>query len=127
MVIDAADSGNVGNYTVNNSFTEAIEQDMATSCATDGYKAATGANETPSVTFVGTVNRQVLIGFVVKGIAGVTGTVSGGAGYIRQSTAGPSSGTPTFSLTASNEARMLTIAIAPADANSNNCCGDVRP
>jgi hypothetical protein len=51
-------------------------------------------------------------------------TVSGGAGYVKQSTAGPSSGTPTFSLTASNEARMLTIAIAPAGNGSYDCCGD---
>jgi hypothetical protein len=52
------------------------------------------------------------------------GPVSGGAGYIKQSTAGLSSGTPTFSLTASNEARMLTIAIAPAGNSGYDCCGD---
>jgi hypothetical protein len=42
-----------------------------------------------------------------------SGPVSGGAGYIRQSSGG-SSGTSDFSLTASEEARMVTIAIAPA-------------
>jgi type II secretory pathway pseudopilin PulG len=41
-----------------------------------------------------------------------SGAVSGGAGYVRQSAIG-SSGTSTFSLGSSNEARMLTIAIAP--------------
>jgi type II secretory pathway pseudopilin PulG len=55
-----------------------------------------------------------------------TGTVSGGAGYVRQSAAG-SSGTSTFSLGSSNEAQMLTIAIAPADATVHDCCGDLRP
>jgi len=42
-----------------------------------------------------------------------SGPVSGGAGYVRQSNGG-SSGTSDFSLTASEEARMVTIAIAPA-------------
>jgi type II secretory pathway pseudopilin PulG len=55
------------------------------------------------------------------------GTVSGGAGYIKQLTAGLSSGAPTlptFQLTASEAARMLTIAIAPAANGSYDCCGD---
>lgn len=42
----------------------------------------------------------------------VGGTVSGGAGYLSQSSSG-SSGTSTFSLTASQEAQLLTIAITP--------------
>ena len=41
------------------------------------------------------------------------GSVSGGAGYVRQSNSGDS-GTSTFSLTASEESRTLTIAISPA-------------
>jgi hypothetical protein len=54
------------------------------------------------------------------------GTVSGGAGYIKQSAIG-SSGTSTFSLGSAKAARMLTIAIAP-DSNSVNCCGGlIRP
>jgi hypothetical protein len=124
MVIDAAMCGMPGNYTVNNGFTEAIEQDMATSTCTDGYKSATGADETPSVTFAGTMNRQVLIGFVVQTGGGTGGTVSGGAGYVKQSASG-SSGTSTFTLGSSNEARTLTIAIAPAD--SGGCDGTIRP
>jgi type II secretory pathway pseudopilin PulG len=55
------------------------------------------------------------------------GGVSGGAGYVMQSSAG-SSGTSTFALTAPQEARMLTIAIAPAANSSADCCGDyIRP
>jgi GH35 family endo-1,4-beta-xylanase len=68
MVIDAATCGNGGTgdlYTVNNGFTEALEHDMTSSTGVDGYKSATGANETPSVTH-DNANRQVLIGFVVK-------------------------------------------------------------
>lgn len=42
-----------------------------------------------------------------------TGTTSGGAGYILQHSTGDS-GTSTFSLTASEEYRAVTIAIAPA-------------
>jgi O-glycosyl hydrolase len=68
MVIVAATcgNGNPGDYTVNNGFTEAIEHDMDSSTGVDGYKSATGASETPSVTFESTVNRQVIIGFVVQ-------------------------------------------------------------
>ena len=54
------------------------------------------------------------------------GAVSGGAGYVRQATAG-SSGTSTFTLGSSNDAMMMTIAIAPADASVHGCCGDLRP
>jgi hypothetical protein len=49
-----------------------------------------------------------------------TGGVSGGAGYIKQSTAG-SSGTSNFSLGSANEARTLTIAIKPADSGRCDC------
>jgi rhamnogalacturonyl hydrolase YesR len=66
IVFVGATCGNTGDYTVNNGFTEAAEHDMASSIGTDGYKSATGSNETPSVTFTGTVNRQVIIGFVVQ-------------------------------------------------------------
>jgi len=65
MVIVGATCGNTSNYTVNNGFTEAIENDMASSTGTAGYKFATGVNETPSVTN-NSVNRQSIIGFVVK-------------------------------------------------------------
>jgi len=41
-----------------------------------------------------------------------SGTVSGGAGYVKQATIG-SSGNSTFSLTASQESRLVTLAIAP--------------
>jgi type II secretory pathway pseudopilin PulG len=120
MVIDAATCGNTGSYTINNGFTEGTDQTMGdTATGATGYKSATGVAETPSVTHSG-ANRQVLIGFVVQS----AGAVSGGAGYIKQSNAGLSSGTPTFQLTASNEARMLTIAIAPDVNGSYDCCGD---
>ena len=124
MVIDAATCGNTGSYTINNGFTEGTDQTMGgTATGATGYKSATGVAETPSVTHSG-ANRQVLIGFVVKG-GGLTGTVSGGAGYVKQSASG-SSGTSNFSLTASEEARTLTIAIAPA-ADSSGCDGTIRP
>ena len=55
-----------------------------------------------------------------------TGGVSGGAGYLRQSSAG-SSGTSNFALTASQEARMLTIAIAPDSSGNQDCCPELRP
>ena len=66
MVIDAATCSNTGSYTVNNGFTEALELTISNADAVDGYKSATGANETPSVTHSTTTGRQSLIGFVVK-------------------------------------------------------------
>jgi hypothetical protein len=52
-----------------------------------------------------------------------SGVVCGGAGYLKQSTAG-SSGTSTFSLTAVKSARTLTLAIAPANTGTSACCED---
>jgi hypothetical protein len=68
MAMLGATCGNTCNYTVNNGFAEAIENDMASSTGTAGYKSAIGVNETPSVTS-SSVNRQAIIGFVVKAAA----------------------------------------------------------
>jgi hypothetical protein len=57
-------------------------------------------------------------------IGGSGDPVSGGAGYIKQSSSGDS-GTSNFALTSSNASQMLTIAIAPADTNS--CEGTIYP
>jgi|GEM_PF-2006609 len=65
MVFDAAACGNTGNYTLQNGFTEALEHDMSSSTGTDGYKAATGAAETPSAQH-SSLNRHAIIGFVVQ-------------------------------------------------------------
>ncbi len=67
MVILAATCGNGGSYTLNNSFIEGTDQQF-TGGATGvtGRKSATGANETPSATYSGTINRQMIIGLVVK-------------------------------------------------------------
>ncbi|MHC4739984.1 MAG: carbohydrate binding domain-containing protein [Planctomycetota bacterium] len=70
MVFVGGTCGNSGTYSVNNGFTEGIEIDIASADAVAGYKAATGAAETPSITH-SNVNRQVVIGFVVQvGAAG---------------------------------------------------------
>ncbi len=66
MVIDAATCGSTGTYTVNNSFTKALEHTMTSSDGVDGYKSATGVAETPSVTHSTSNSRQALIGFVVQ-------------------------------------------------------------
>ena len=65
MVVLAAACGNTGTYSVNNSFTEAIELTIVSADGVAGYKAATGANETPSVTH-SNINRQVVVGLVVQ-------------------------------------------------------------
>ncbi|MHC4394626.1 MAG: LamG domain-containing protein, partial [Planctomycetota bacterium] len=65
MVFVAGTCGNSGTYSVNNGFTEGIEISIASADAVAGYKAATGADETPSITH-SNVNRQVVIGFVVQ-------------------------------------------------------------
>ncbi|MHC4396769.1 MAG: DNRLRE domain-containing protein [Planctomycetota bacterium] len=65
MVFVAGTCGNSGTYSVNNGFTEGIEITISSADGVAGYKAATGANETPSITH-SNVNRQVVIGFVVQ-------------------------------------------------------------
>jgi len=70
MVIDAAVCGNTGDYTLLNGFTEALEHDMSSSTGSDGYKSATGADETPSAQH-SNVNRQVIIGFVIQAMPSI--------------------------------------------------------
>jgi hypothetical protein len=70
MVILGATCGNNGSYTLQNDFIEGNDQPFgSTATGVTGYKAATGASETPSAQHSGP-NRQVIIGFVVQ--AGVT-------------------------------------------------------
>ncbi|MDD5063489.1 MAG: glycoside hydrolase family 88 protein [Phycisphaerae bacterium] len=66
MVLLGATCGNLGTYTMNNSFTLGVNQSSTSSTGATGYKSATGASETPSATH-SSLNRQVLIGFVVQG------------------------------------------------------------
>ncbi|MFA5423386.1 MAG: endo-1,4-beta-xylanase [Phycisphaerae bacterium] len=70
MVFVAATCGNVSNYTINSDFTKAAEIDMSSSTGASGHKFATGADETPSVTN-SSLNRQVIIGFVVNAMESV--------------------------------------------------------
>jgi len=68
MVIDAVTCGNNGSYTLNNGFTEGADQSVGTYGLTGaaGHKSTTGAGETPSATHSSSINRQVIIGFVVN-------------------------------------------------------------
>ena len=70
MVFVAATCGNRNAYTLNNSFTEGRDQqfgdDTTGGTGVAGYKAATGVAETPSATYGASINRQVIIGFVVQ-------------------------------------------------------------
>jgi hypothetical protein len=91
-----------------------------------------GYTQVPAGTPSGTANFTLAPGFskayatasipIWSGV--YSGTVSGGAGYVKQSASGDS-GTSTFSLASSNEARTLTIAIAPAD--NSGCDDNIRP
>ncbi len=66
MVVLAATCGNSGSYTPNGGFIEGIDQIInSTMTGVTGHKSATGAAETPSATH-SSVNRQMIIGFVVK-------------------------------------------------------------
>jgi hypothetical protein len=67
LIIDAATCSNTGTYTVNNGFTKAYDLGVTGIDGVAGWKSATGANETPSVTHSTSNGRQSLIGFVVKG------------------------------------------------------------
>ncbi|MFA7486326.1 MAG: endo-1,4-beta-xylanase, partial [Phycisphaerae bacterium] len=69
MVIVGVTNGNVGSYTLNNSFIEGADHTFGGTTggtAAGGYKNATGAAETPSATYIGTSNRQAIIGLVVQ-------------------------------------------------------------
>jgi hypothetical protein len=69
MAIVAATCGNVGSYTLESAFTEGVDQQVGTpanATGIAGYKAATGANETPGADYSDIVNRQVIIGFVIN-------------------------------------------------------------
>ena len=67
MVILGATSGNSGSYTLQNDFIEGNDQSFgSTATGVTGYKPATGISEIPSAQHSGP-NRQVIIGFVVKG------------------------------------------------------------
>ncbi|MBN2019938.1 MAG: carbohydrate binding domain-containing protein [Sedimentisphaerales bacterium] len=69
MVILAATCGNAGSYTLNNGFTKGIGQTInSTATGVTGYKSAYGSSETPSATYSGEINRQMIIGFVVQPI-----------------------------------------------------------
>lgn len=65
MVISAATCGNLGTYTFQNGFIQGTNDSSISSTGTAGYKPAAGTDETPSVSH-NSVNRQVLIGFVVN-------------------------------------------------------------
>ncbi|MFA5293608.1 MAG: endo-1,4-beta-xylanase [Phycisphaerae bacterium] len=71
MVIVAAVCGNNGSYTLNNGFTEGTDQSVSPSSGhtgVTGHKSATGVAETPSATYSSTVNRQAIIGMVIKAV-----------------------------------------------------------
>ena len=88
-----------------------------------GLMATAGSVGSSTATVTSSVDGHMTIALKPIG----DDTVSGGAGYLRQSLAG-NSGTSTFALTAADVARMLTIAIAPSDPNNNACCqGNILP
>jgi GH35 family endo-1,4-beta-xylanase len=80
MVITGATCNNQGTYTLGGGFTEGPSTDQQFGDGTTGgtgvagYKAATGANETPSADYSSTVGRQVIIGFVVQAAAALPDT-----------------------------------------------------
>jgi hypothetical protein len=68
MVILGATCGNNGSYTLNNGFTEGVDQSVGTNGITGvtGHKLATGSPETPSATYNTGPNRQAIIGLVLQ-------------------------------------------------------------
>ena len=84
-----------------------------------GVKSTAGDTGQTTATVTSSVDGHMTIALKPAG----AGTVSGGAGYVKQSSAGDS-GQSNFQLTASKDARMLTIAIAPDSSGSYDCCGD---
>jgi hypothetical protein len=104
------------------------------SIATNAYNVNLGRNAENNTQFYNGVLDSVRIYNRALSAAEITtlyqwlgdnGPVSGGAGYVTQPAAG-SCGTSTFTLNSSNEARTLTIAIAPSDISRSDtsCCQD---
>ncbi|RKY10123.1 MAG: hypothetical protein DRP66_00455 [Planctomycetota bacterium] len=95
--------------------TTAIFQDDSSgsvvSAAAYEYEVSAGSTGTGAFSMNGS-KKWVAATVAIAPGGGGGGTVSGGAGYIKQSGSG-SSGSSTFSLTASQESQMLTIGIAP--------------
>jgi len=84
-----------------------------------GVKSTAGSTGSTTATVTSSVDGHMTIALKPAG----DGTVSGGAGYVRQASSG-NSGTSNFALTSSSASRMLTIAIAPAGNSGYDCCGD---
>jgi hypothetical protein len=122
MVILAATCGNAGSYTLNNGFTEGNDQQISgTVTGVTGHKAATGANETPSATYSSTINRQMIIGLVVKAGTGGGPTLSVSPASVSVAAAANSTGT--FSVT-SNTSWTVTdnqswLTVSPASGSNN--------
>jgi hypothetical protein len=121
MVILAATCGNAGSYTLNNSFTEGTDQQIGgTVTGVTGRKSATGANETPSATYSSTINRQMIIGLVVKGSSGGS-TLSVSPTSLNVAAAAGSTGTfnitSNVSWTVSSNQTWLTV--SPTSGSNN--------
>jgi rhamnogalacturonyl hydrolase YesR len=70
MAIVGAVCNNADSYILGGGFTEGTDQTAGGTyghTGVTGHKPATGANETPSADYSGTVSRQAIIGFVVQG------------------------------------------------------------
>jgi hypothetical protein len=121
MVLLAATCGNRGSYTLNNSFIEGTDQQMASSTGVTGRKSATGANETPSATYSSTINRQMIIGLVVKATGGTTPTLSVSPTSVSVAAAAGSTGTfnitSSTSWTVSDNQSWLTV--SPTSGSNN--------
>jgi type II secretory pathway pseudopilin PulG len=127
---DTAAVQNSGWTNANFSLTERIDSGT-TSGNGGGFGVATGVEATAgnygtTTATLATSSVQGRMSIALKPSTAVTGTVSGGAGYVKQSTAG-SSGTSNFTLGSSNEARTLTIAIAPDSTSNDGCSGGITP
>jgi hypothetical protein len=70
MVILGATCGQPGSYTLNNGFIKGTDQQAGGTAGMTGVagykKTPSASSETPSATYSATVNRQVIIGFVLK-------------------------------------------------------------
>jgi type II secretory pathway pseudopilin PulG len=84
-----------------------------------GVMSTAGSTGATTATVTSSVDGHMTI--ALKPI--VTGTVSGGAGFVKQASAG-NSGQSNFQLIAPETSRMLTIPIAPNTNGTYDCCGD---
>jgi len=109
IVILAGTNGNTGTYSLNNGFIKGVEVDVPSADGVSGYKYATGAYETPSITHSNS-KRHTICAAVIRAASGGTQVVHVTGVSVRPTTASIGVG----------ETVQLTATVEPSNATNKN-------